>query len=259
MADNAIHPHGWRYFLDTISREPMAFQKTLAAMDAAKKKTLLMVRLSDTVRENALTYIAGDRFANDHKWRSPWLADALDAIEELKDVTNEERFKLLTSANELGQTVFHKTLKYAQNANMFSMLESKLIRWGGEEAAAKFIDSIWNAPLGTIAPEVSKAFKNIKNSTMPYTSEDHQRLASLEEGNYQPATAEGLRKTIDKLRPRLQTWIDGAQKAYDHLVPDTQKMVELIKAFNANANPVTEENFKLHGRDKTSRPQPPQP
>jgi hypothetical protein len=247
-------------FLDIIPRQDLqGFQKALDKLSATQKKELLLTPLSDETRENALTYIVGDRYSVSHEWRSPYLATALDEIEKL-DISNEERVKLLTSANELGQTVFHKVLKYPQNVNLFSMLESKLRKWGGDEVADAFIQRLYDEPLGTIDSVISKALAGIQQGVMPYTSEDHQRLASLAKENYAPATAKGLRATLDKIRPLLETWIKNAN--YDHIGPDMQKVIDLMKAFNASANAVTEQPFKLNGRDKTNRtqlPPPPQP
>jgi len=246
-----------RNFLDCISREPGAFQKALDKLSMAQKKELLLKPLSDETRENTLSYIAGDRNSDSHTWRSPFLAVALDAIDKL-NISNEQRVKLLTSANELGQTVFHKVLKYPENSNLFSMLESSLRKWGGNEAADKFIDAIYNEPLGTIDSNVSKALKGIEHGVMPYDSDGHQRLHSLATDNYAPATAKGLRATIDKIRPLLDQWIKN--NPYDHAGPDMDIVIDLIKAFNANANPVQEVPFKLNGKDKTNRTQlPPQP
>jgi len=245
-------------FLDIIRRdEPQAFQNALNKLDAAEKKQLLLTPLSEETRENALSYIAGDRYSTSHDWRAPFLTTALDEIQKL-DVAGAERLRVLTSANELGQTVFHKALKYPGNKALFSILEDRLRKWSSNEYADAFIQRLLDEPLGTIDPKVSAALKGIQHSTLPYESEDHRRLASLAKDNYQPATAKGLRSTLDKLRPRLEKWVKDATPAYDHIGPDMQKVVDMIKAFNANANPFKEEPFKLDGKDNSNQPKPPQ-
>jgi len=250
-----------RYFLDLISREPGAFQKTLDTLDAAQQKKLLLEPLSEDTRENALSYIVADRFADTQEWRVPFLTTSLNAIENL-DITVAERVALLTSANELGQTLFHKALK---DKALFDLLEQRLRKWGGEDAANTFMKNFLSEPLGTIDDNVSKILNAIHLGLFPYGSEDRERMGSLGLNHYQPATYKGLKSTIEKARPLLQFWaeryLDGA--ANPRLPPRTREG-ELLKAFAYNPDCVIKGEPPKRPvtpapANKPSAPKPPAP
>jgi hypothetical protein len=249
-----------RYFLDLVSREPGAFQKTLDTLDTAQKKKLLLEPLSEDTRENALSYIVADRFADTQEWRAPFLNTALDAIENL-DITAAQRVALLTSANELGQTLFHKALKSKQ---LFDILEQRLRTWGGNDYADTFMKNFLSEPLGTIDDNVSKILNAIHLGLFPYGSEDRERIGSLGLGRYQPATYKGLKSVIEKVRPQLRFWteryLDGA--ANPRLAPRVREG-ELLKAFTYNPDWVMKgeppKRPASTPADKPAAPTPPAP
>jgi len=231
-----------RYFLDLISPQTGEFQKALDGLKTDEKKKLLLTPLSDQTRENALSYIVADRYADDNKWRAAFLTTALDEIEKL-DIPPAGRMALLTSANELGQTLFHKALKQGQE--LFGLLEARLRKWGGDECADAFMQRFLNEPLGVIDEKVSKELRNIHNGLLPYGSEDKQRMATLCMNNYQPATYKGLNATIDKVRPLILQWAEknSGEKSNPRLAPMINR-AKLLKEFAQNANAVTAKPFK---------------
>jgi hypothetical protein len=239
-----------RYFLDLISRERGEFQKTLNGLDTAEKKKLLLEPLSEQVRENTLSYIVADRYSgNNHKWRGPFLTTALNAIEKL-GIPAAERLALLTSANELGQTLFHTALKHdvkkRDGKKLFSLLEKRLRKWGGNEYADAFMQSFLNEPLGTIDEKVSVALQTIRHNFFPYGSEDRDRIEILCGNNYQPATYKGLKSTIDKVRPLIQQWAEknSGEQSNPRLAPAIAR-AKLLKEFAQNAEAVTAKPLKL--------------
>ena len=220
--------------------EPLAegFQKALDALDPAEKKKLLLTPLSEQARENALSYIVADRNADDHRWRVAFLTTALNEIEKL-EVPVAERLDVMTSANELGQTLFHKTVK-PESKELFTLLEERLRKWGGDEYTDTFLHNVRNEPLGTIDDKVSHALSYIYNGIRPYGSEDYRRFGAVSNNNYHPATYKGLKNTIDnKVRPCVQKWVD--RNSPERMSRHSIDRHELLKAFAKNANAVRSE------------------
>jgi len=247
-----------RYFLDLVNREPGAFQKTLDTLDAAQKKKLLLAPLSEQTRENTLSYIVADRYADDQKWRAAFLTTALDEIEKL-DITTAERVAVLTGANELGQTLFHKALK---DKALFDLLEKRLRTWGGNENADTFMKSFFSEPLGTIDEKVSKILEAIHQGIFPYGSEDRERMGNLGLNRYQPATYEGLKATIEKIRPQLKVWVERyLDRAANPRLNPRVREGELLKAFAENAACVIkgEPPKKPETPPQADKPAPPKP
>ena len=217
--------------------EPLAtgFQKALDALDPAEKKKLLLTPLSEQTRENALSYIVADRNADKHEWRTAFLTTALDEIEKL-EVPAEERLDVLTSANELGQTLFHKVLKF-DDKELFNLLEARLRKWGGDEYANTFLQNFHSEPLGTLDDKVSWALSYIYNGIRPYGSEHYRLFGAVSNNNYKPATYKGLKNTIDnKVRPCVQQWVDKNRP--ENMSRHSVDRYELLKAFAKNANAV---------------------
>jgi len=247
-----------RYSLDLISREAGEFQKALGKLSAEKKKSLLLTPLSEQRRENTLSYIVADRYADKQEWRIPFLTTALDEIEKISSPA--ERLAVLTGANELGQTLFHKALKQGVDGELFNILEERLRKWGGDDFASAFFSRLRSEPLGKLDDDVSKALHWIQDDiTAPYNlycSDNYQRLGSLSLNNYQPATYEGLKATVEKIR-----WIlmkHTCDNPSDRPGPDYQRRNNLVRDFAKNANAIKKEANNLNFDRKVIPPKPPQ-
>lgn len=234
----AYPPHREFFYKIDHHAQPLgsAFQAALNALDTAEKKKLLLTPLSAQMSENALSYIIADRYADNHQWRTAFLAVALDEIEKL-DVPAAERLAVFEGANELGQTVFHKALRTDTDPNLFGILEERLRRWGGNDYADAYMRRFRNEPLGVIDAEASDLLKMAHNSIRPYDSDEYRLLGALVAGTYQPATYKGLKATVDnKVRPLIQ-------KMHPKLKPDGMAAAaverhKLLGEFARNANAV---------------------
>lgn len=241
-----------RLALHLISRKPGEFQKTLDKMDIAEKRKLLLMPLSEGVRENTLSYIVSDcPSSGNEEWRMHFLIIALDEIEKL--ASPAERLAVLTGFNELGQTLFHKTLA-AGKEELFCTLEDRLRKWGGNDYADAFMKRFLDEPLGTIDENVSAALITIHNGILPYGSEEYKRLGALCNNNYKPATYNGLKATVDKVRPLILKWAEWAimptRPLENPKSPPLMEKGKLLKAFAQNADAVRKELIKT----KPARP-----
>jgi hypothetical protein len=251
-----------RTFLDLVSRKAGEFQKALDKLSAEEKKKLLLTPLSEEVRENTLSYIIADRYADKQEWRISFLTTELNEIEKL-DIPAAERLAVLTGANELGQTLFHKALKKGTDKEIFNILEARLRKWGGDDYTDAFFQRLRDEPLGTIDDNVSKLLEAIQCDIMPwllYGSENYQCLGSVALNNYQPATYKGLKATIDKLRPLLMK--HTVDNPSDRPGGSYQKKNNLIRAFAKNADSVRQEptglDIEIKPRDnKPNQAKPP--
>ena len=185
-------------------------KKDLEGLDAEYKRLLLLTPLSATTQENSLSYIISDgftqAFSTDDQWRADFLKTVLDEIEKMTTNTNE-RLAMLTSANELGQTAFHKTLKYADQPELFDLLTERLYKWGGDNFADAWLKSFIDQSFGVIDQEISHHLQDLRDMR-PQGSEDALRLNSLENDAYQPAEYTALKASIDKIRPLILEWLD---------------------------------------------------
>jgi hypothetical protein len=124
-------------------------KKTFDAMSVEEKKQLLLQPLSADRPVNALSYALHDGSLADttagDEWRSAFVKLALDEIEKIEPDASK-RIDLLTSADALGQTVFHKTL----DPYKFDLLLMRLYNWAGKEAANTWMKSFIDQPPGAL-------------------------------------------------------------------------------------------------------------
>ena len=195
-------------------------------------RDVLLTPLSATVEENTLTYMISDGyFTNCYSGDTPrkeFTKVALDAIEKATD-DPALRVAVLTWANYLGQTPFHKCIRFGGDKEVFDLLAQRLQSWGGEEAANQFLKGFLNSQLGAIDHDMSNSLQDVRD-IRPWQSPEAGKINTLCNDGYQPATLEGLKAAVDWARPLIIEWLD--KHAADPKKSDYQRgKEEKMRAF----------------------------
>lgn len=173
-------------------------------------RATLLTPLSATVTENTLSYMISDGyFSNLYSGDTPrkeFTTIALDAIEKATE-SAEERVAILTSANYLGQTPFHKCIRFGGDMEVFDLLATRLQKWGGDETAREFLESFLDSKLGGIDHDMSNALQDVRD-IRPWQSPEAEKINTLCNDQYQPASYEGLKQAVDWARPLIIEWLD---------------------------------------------------
>ena len=173
-------------------------------------RAALLQPMSATVAENTLTYMISDGwfdgFYSSDTPRKAFTQVVLDAIEKAT-ADPAERMAVLTSANDFGQTPFHKCIRYGGDLETFDMLATRLRSWGGDDAANTFLKGFIDSRLGGIDHDMSNALQDVRN-IRPNGSPEAVKLNTLCNDSYKPASYDGLKAAVDWARPYILEWLD---------------------------------------------------
>lgn len=177
-----------------------------AKLETAQGQQALLQPLSKTVEDNALTFTIRGYF--DGMYGSshtiPFVTAALDALEKAEP-DPAARAAILGSANSLGQTAFHMTMRYGGNAELFDLLSQRLEQWAGKPAANSFLYNLLAEPLGEIEHDISYALQDVRN-VRPWGTPEAEAISRLCTDSYKPATLAGLTEAVDAARPLILEW-----------------------------------------------------
>ncbi|TAL37431.1 MAG: hypothetical protein EPN97_05155 [Alphaproteobacteria bacterium] len=173
-------------------------------------RATLLTPLAPDVTENTLSYMISDgyfdSFYSGDTPRGEFTKVVLDAIEKATE-SAEQRVAILTAANDLGQTPFHKAIRFGGDVAVFGMLAERLQKWGGDDAARAFLENFLDSKLGAIDHDMSNALQDVRD-IRPWQSPEAVKIDTLCNDGYQPASYEGLKQAVDLARPLIIEWLD---------------------------------------------------